>query len=95
MSERDMLPADVTDLLSAVVTALDIPLPSVEDGNDRKHYRLLERRTSDVRVALAALLAHPHYPDLCDDAGYIRDRTAQYPVTYTPFDSGRTGVEGR
>lgn len=85
MSERTMLPADVAELLSAILAALDIPLPAVEDGNDRKHYRLLGRRTTDVRVALSALLAHPEHPDLRDDAAYIRDCTAEHPVTYTPF----------
>ncbi|MFJ5708897.1 hypothetical protein [Streptomyces sp. NPDC093105] len=93
MSAPDMLPDDVADLLSAILAALDIPLPAVEDDSDRKHYRLLERRTADVRIALGALLAHPKHPDLRDDAAYIRDCTAEHPVIYTPFlpDQGGEG----
>ncbi|MEU6165386.1 hypothetical protein [Streptomyces tanashiensis] len=91
----DMLPADVTNLLSAVVEALDIPLPSIEDTDERKYYRLLERRAMDVRISLWSLLRHPDHPDLHHDAAYIRTCTAEQPVTYTPFDSGRTGGEGR
>ncbi|WP_435185952.1 hypothetical protein [Streptomyces sp. bgisy126] len=94
MSEHVTLPADVAELLSAILAALDIPLPAVEDGNDRKHYRLLARRTTDVHVALSALLAHPEHPDLRDDAAYIRDCTAEHPVTYAPFFPDRAGVEG-
>ncbi|MFG2841263.1 hypothetical protein ACGFYE_40525 [Streptomyces zaomyceticus] len=94
MSERGPLPADVADLLSAVLESLDIPLPSPEDGDARAHCRLLHLRASDVRVALGALLAHPEYPDLRADAAYIRKGTAKLPVTYTPFVSCRTGETG-
>ncbi|AJF66305.1 hypothetical protein SVTN_19840 [Streptomyces vietnamensis] len=94
MSGRDMLPADVVDLLSAIVEALDIPLPSVEDTDERKHYQLLDRRTMDVRIALQSLLRHRSHPDLHDDAAYIRRWTAEYPVTYMPFRSDRTEEEG-
>ncbi|MFE0699871.1 hypothetical protein [Streptomyces sp. NPDC058872] len=94
MSGRDMLPADVAELLTAVLEALDMPLPSNEDGDDRKYYRLLERRTSGVRVALRSLLAYPDYLDLPGDAAYIRKYTAEHPVTYTPFVSSRTGEAG-
>ncbi|MFB8040620.1 hypothetical protein ACFC8F_04895 [Streptomyces hydrogenans] len=93
MNKRNMLPADVTELLTAVLAALDLPLPSNEDGDDRKHYRLLQLRASNVRVALGALLNHPQHPDLHDDAAYIRKGTAQLPITYTPFFS-RTEEEG-
>ncbi|ROQ32408.1 hypothetical protein EDD98_1392 [Streptomyces sp. PanSC19] len=94
MSERDMLPADVAELLTAVVDALDIPLPAVEDADERKHYRLLDRRTMDVRIALQAVLRHRSHPDLREDAAYIRRWTAEYPVTYMPFRSDRTEGEG-
>ncbi|MGW5776047.1 hypothetical protein [Streptomyces sp. NPDC003863] len=90
MSGPDMLPADVADLLTAIVEALDIPLPSIEDADERKHYQLLERRAMDVRIALQSLLRHRSHPDLRDDAAYLRRWTAEYPVTYTPFRSDRT-----
>ncbi|MFJ6447105.1 hypothetical protein ACIQNV_10990 [Streptomyces hydrogenans] len=93
MSEPDTLPADVADLLAAVAEALDIPIPSIETADERNHYRLLDRRTMDVRIALQCLLRHRDHPDLADDAAYIRSWTAEYPVTYTPFFS-RTEEEG-
>ncbi|MFB7427341.1 hypothetical protein ACFC0K_29065 [Streptomyces hydrogenans] len=93
MNKRNRLPADVAELLAAVVAALDLPLPAVEYGADREHYRLLERRSADVRIALGALLCHPEYPDLRDDAAYLRGCTAEHPITYTPFLPS-TGEEG-
>ncbi|MFE6816194.1 hypothetical protein [Streptomyces sp. NPDC057677] len=94
-SGRDTVPADVTDLLSAIVEALDLPLPSIEDIDERRHYRLLERRATDVRIALRSMLRHPDHPDLHHDAAYIRTCTAEQPVTYTAYDSARTGGEAR
>ncbi|MET9728484.1 hypothetical protein [Streptomyces zaomyceticus] len=91
---REMLPADVTDLLSAIVEALDIPMPSIEDADERKHYRLLERRATDVRIAWRSLLRHPSHPDLHYDAAYIRTCTAEQPVTYTAYEPDRAGGEG-
>ncbi|MFF9341621.1 hypothetical protein ACF1CG_18000 [Streptomyces sp. NPDC014773] len=89
MSEPDKLPADVAELLTAVVEALDLPIPSIESADERKHYRLLEDRTMHTRVALQSLLRHRDHPDLADDAAYIRRCTAEYPVTYAPFISSR------
>ncbi|MFI8511252.1 hypothetical protein ACIGHB_08960 [Streptomyces sp. NPDC085460] len=93
MTECVPLPADVADLLTAVVEALDIPIPSIESADERKHYRLLEDRTMYALVALRCLLRHRDHPDLADDAAYIRRCTAETPVTYTPFRSDQTEVE--
>ncbi|MFF0484120.1 hypothetical protein [Streptomyces sp. NPDC004435] len=94
MSKRDPLPADVADLLTAVVEALDLPIPSIETADERKHYRLLENRTMHARIALQSLLRHRAHPDLADDAAYIRRCTAEHPVTYTPYKSDRMEAEG-
>ncbi|MFF9503815.1 hypothetical protein [Streptomyces sp. NPDC014656] len=94
MSESDTLPADVVDLLTAVVEALDLPIPSIETADERKHYRLLEDRTMHARIALQCLLRHRDHPDLPDDTAYIRRCTAEHPITYTPYDSARTEDEG-
>ncbi|MFE4663188.1 hypothetical protein ACFRFJ_41685 [Streptomyces hydrogenans] len=90
MSEPDVLPADVADLVAAVAEALEIPMPSVDGADERKHYRLLENRTTDLLIALRSLLRHREHPDLAYDAAYIRRCTAHYPVTYTPFVRSRT-----
>ncbi|MFF4433041.1 hypothetical protein ACFYZ4_28275 [Streptomyces sp. NPDC001513] len=75
--------AAVTDLLRAVVEALDVPLPSVAEDDERVYHRLLERRASDVRIVLDVMLRRDGDP--WENASIIRRRTAQEPVTYTPF----------
>ncbi|MFB7937353.1 hypothetical protein [Streptomyces sp. NPDC056049] len=94
MTECVPLPADVADLLTAVVEALDLPIPSIETVDERKHYRLLEYRTMHARIALQCLLRHRDHPDLADDAAYIRRCTAEHQVNYTPYDSDWTKGEG-
>ncbi|MGW5394741.1 hypothetical protein [Streptomyces sp. NPDC003952] len=75
--------AAVADLLRAIVEALDVPLPSVADADERVYHRLLERRTSDVRIVLDVMLRMGGDP--WENASDIRRRTAEEPVTYTPF----------
>ncbi|MGW6462196.1 hypothetical protein ACWF94_40780 [Streptomyces sp. NPDC055078] len=81
----EVLSGPVADLIAAVVEALDVPLPSIADADERAYHRLLERRVTDVRVTLAVLLKYPE-TGVGDNAAYIRTRTAAEPVTYTPFE---------
>ncbi|MCX5013508.1 hypothetical protein OG765_21295 [Streptomyces sp. NBC_00555] len=90
MNERTMQAAHI-DLLTAVVAALDVPLPSIADADERLYHRLLERRMSDVRVVLAAMVRHGGDP--WENASEIRRRTAEVPVTYTPFEFTQDGAD--
>jgi hypothetical protein len=83
MSAR--LPDDVAALLAAVVEALTIPLPDTNNEAERAHYTLLQRRTTEVRVALATTLDFPEQALLRQDAAYLRASTAKTPVTYPVF----------
>jgi hypothetical protein len=90
MNERIEPAGAVADLLAAVVEALDLPLPSLDDADERAYYGLLERRTAAVRVALAVKLQYLG-DDVSDTTNAIRRRTAEEPITYTPFDFETTG----
>lgn len=79
----DVLPCDVADLLAAVVEALDIPLPSFADADERAHHRLLADRAGRTVIALRGVLDNGH--DLDTSAQWLRTRTAEEPVTYTPW----------
>ncbi|MFJ9594953.1 hypothetical protein ACIRS3_19560 [Streptomyces virginiae] len=76
-------------LLDAIVAALDLPLPSIAAADERDYYRLLERRALAVRIALEANRVVSRDPRLAADM--IRTRTAEEPVTYTPFKDERDG----
>ncbi|WP_046496555.1 hypothetical protein [Streptomyces odonnellii] len=84
------IPDSVIPLLAAIADALNLPLPSVHQHDERAYHRLLERRSQAVRSQLLAILA---YPDLgfVDDAARIRSETAASPVTYTPWKDPRDG----
>ncbi|MGX1504644.1 UNVERIFIED_CONTAM: hypothetical protein RKD43_003269 [Streptomyces graminofaciens] len=90
MSERIEPGGAVVDLLAAVVAALDLPLPSIDDADERAYHRLLERRTSDVRIALEVKLQYLG-DDVSDTTEAIRRRTAEEPITYTRFDFEASG----
>lgn len=92
MSEHTESARVVADVLAAIVEALDVPMPAVDEADERAHYRLLDNRAADVRIVLAALLRHPGPLD--NTADIIRRRTADQPVTYTPFVFERDGGEG-
>ncbi|MFH9739185.1 hypothetical protein ACH4MA_15970 [Streptomyces roseolus] len=88
------LPGEVTTLLTAVVEALDLPLPSNDEDDEAAHRDLLDERAAGVRIALSVLLERPRLWFLEDTASYIRERTAQHPITYTPYRSDRTEADG-
>ncbi|MGW7141145.1 hypothetical protein [Streptomyces xanthophaeus] len=83
MNDRT-LKAAYADLLAAIVEALDVPLPSLAQADERTYYLLLERRASDIRIAAEVNLSHTLDPWMAASA--IRRRTAETPVTYTPFE---------
>jgi hypothetical protein len=80
----------VTDLLAAVVEALDVPLPGLDDADERAQHRLMERRTSLVRATLASILAHPGPLD-GREARVLRRQTELSPVTYTVWQAAPAG----
>ncbi|MCP3754929.1 hypothetical protein [Streptomyces sp. TBY4] len=78
-------------LLEAIVEALDLPLPSIAEADERLYYGLLERRVLAVRITLQANRTVSRDPRLAADA--IRTRTAEEPVTYTPYEFDKDGED--
>ncbi|MGW4687691.1 hypothetical protein ACWEPM_22710 [Streptomyces sp. NPDC004244] len=87
MNERTV--AAHVDLLDAIVEALDLPLPSIAEADERLYYRLLERRALAVRIVIESNRAVTRDPRLAADA--IRTQTAEDPVTYTLFEPDKDG----
>ncbi|KOG44774.1 hypothetical protein ADK75_34460 [Streptomyces virginiae] len=77
------------DLLDAIVEALNVPLPSIAEADERLYYRLLERRALAVRIIVQINRTVTRDPSVAADA--IRTRTAEEPVTYTPFEDVKDG----
>ena len=84
------LPPTVTDLLAAITEALTVPLPTISDADERAYHRLLEQRTTDVRIYLATMLDFPDV-DITVDAAKIRARAAITPVTYSLYEAEQDG----
>ncbi|WP_079406207.1 hypothetical protein [Streptomyces sp. 3211] len=76
-------------LLDAIVEALDVPLPSIAEADEQLYYRLLERRALAVRIIVQINRTVTQDPRVAADA--IRTRTAEEPVTYTPFQDVKDG----
>ncbi|MET9320770.1 hypothetical protein ABZX75_11370 [Streptomyces sp. NPDC003038] len=76
-------------LLDAIVEALNLPLPSILQADERLYYGLLERRALAVRITLQANRTVSRDPRLA--AAAIRTRTAEEPVTYTPYEFDKDG----
>ncbi|MEV6687619.1 hypothetical protein AB0N28_20125 [Streptomyces sp. NPDC051130] len=79
------------DLLEAIVAALNLPLPSITEADERLYYRLLERRALAVRIVIESNRAVSRDPRLA--AAAIRTRTTEEPVTYTLWDDKKDGGE--
>lgn len=88
------LPPVVTELLAAITEALTVPLPAIADADERAYHRLLERRTTDVRIYLATMLDFAGV-DISVDAVKLRARTAATPVTYGLYEDEQAKVEER
>ncbi|MEH0578969.1 hypothetical protein QBA54_31870 [Streptomyces sp. B21-108] len=84
------LPPAVSDLLAAVVEALTVPLPTIDEHDERAYNRLLVRRTSEVRIILASILDYPNVP-IDNDPADLRARTATMPVTYALYEPEADG----
>ncbi|MEU9082483.1 hypothetical protein [Streptomyces sp. NPDC048357] len=76
-------------LLEAIVEALNLPLPSIAEADERLYYGLLERRALAMRITLQANRTVSRDPQLA--AAAIRTRTAEEPVTYTPYEFDKDG----
>ncbi|WP_327300780.1 hypothetical protein [Streptomyces goshikiensis] len=83
--------AAYTDLLSAVVGALEVPLPASATTDQAAYHRLLERRVSELQSALVLMLAYGADP--WQFASVIRRRTDEAPVTYAPFKLTTDGAD--
>lgn len=90
MNERTSKAA-YADLLAAVVEALDVPLPSIAIADERAYHLLMERRMSDLRSVLTVMFAVDGDPWVT--AATIRRRTADEPVTYTPYKPKMDGAD--
>ncbi len=75
------LPDDVRELLAAVRDALNIPMPGIDDADERAHYRVLRERAATARIALDGVLDRGH--GLADCASWVSRCIAEMPVTYT------------
>ncbi|MGW4876569.1 hypothetical protein ACWEPI_08435 [Streptomyces sp. NPDC004262] len=84
VSPADM-PQPVLYLLASIAMALNLPLPSTDPADERAFHRLLERRTTHVRILLESLFSHPDVP-LNGDAADVLAYIEQNPVTYRTFD---------
>jgi hypothetical protein len=95
-SPRAELSSDVLDLLAAIRDALDVPLPSLAEADERAWHRLMARRLSELHVTLSVAL-DPKWADGVDaahEAAQIRQRTAATPVTYTVWEAAEAAPEG-
>lgn len=86
------LPPAVSDLLAAVIEALDLPLPAITQDAERAYAAAAEKRMSNVRIVLSTMLDWPTV-DISTDAADLRTRTAEVPADYAPFQWAEDGGE--
>lgn len=83
----DPVPAVVLDLLAAIRDAADVPLPGLDEADERAYHALMGQRLSDLHIALSVALS-PQWIgtlDLADEVAAIRSRVDATPVTYTRY----------
>ncbi|WP_432135166.1 hypothetical protein [Streptomyces sp. bgisy154] len=93
LAESSNLTDDIRDLLTAVLEAIDLPHPATIGGAE-VHDRLLAARAMHARIALRNLLDDG--PALGPDwfAAYLRERTAEHPVTgYVTVDQAQAALD--
>lgn len=78
------LPLAVTELLTAIRDALNVPLAD-RPVDDQQRAELLTRRTADTRVILELLLKHDG--DVARSAARLREWTAEHPVSYATWQA--------
>lgn len=71
------MPADVRDLLAAVVAALDLPQADTADHQARAI--VLDRRASDAQIILTSVLRGDNVTDCTEQ---LRRWTAECPAAY-------------
>lgn len=83
------LPSAVLDLLAVIRDLADVPLPSLDDADERAWHTLMMRRLGDLHVALDVAL-DPKWGafDAADTAKVLRQRLNATPVTYAAYDGG-------
>lgn len=86
MADVTGLPEDVRALLAAVEAALDLPLPALTAADERRRGGLLYLRAATARACLRNVLDGG---DPAVAAEFLRGRTAETPVTYTPWTPER------
>lgn len=74
--------ADVAELLSVLLDAVDVPLPASGD-DERAFSALLERRTTIVRTVLEGIVSDGRIAPY--DADSVRRSVARSPVAYEPY----------
>lgn len=94
MTNEQILPEPVHDLLAAVLEALDLPHPATTGGT-QAHDRLLNTRARHACIALRSVLDDdgsgmgPAW-----DAAYLRERLAEHPVTgYVTADQAHAALD--
>jgi hypothetical protein len=89
------LSSAVLELLTAIVEALDVPLPGLDEADDRAYQAVMRRRLSEVHIVLDVALS-PEWVGTLDparEAANIRQRTADTPITYTVWERPADGGE--
>ena len=81
----------VLDLLAVIRDMADVPLPSLDDADERAWRTLMMRRLGDLHVVLSVALDPKRAPDLdpAAEAAVLRQRLNAAPVTYADY-----GTEG-
>ncbi|MGY1498565.1 hypothetical protein ACW4TU_18530 [Streptomyces sp. QTS52] len=94
MTNEQILPEPVRDLLAAVLEALDLPHPATT-GDTEAHDRLLSARARHACIALRSVLDDdgrgmgPAW-----DAAYLRERLAEHPVAgYVTADQAHAALD--
>jgi hypothetical protein len=85
------VPAAVLDLLSVIRDLADVPLPSLDDADERAWRTLMLRRLGDLHTVLDVALSPKWVGDFdpAREAAILRERLSVNPVTYATY--GREG----
>lgn len=90
------LPPAVTQLLAAIVEALDLPFPATI-GHQPAHDKILNERVMHAKIALRSVLDDKSFMDIGWTTAYLRERLAEHPPTgYVTTEQARTALaEGK
>jgi hypothetical protein len=98
------LPAEVRDLLDAILAAIDIPYPATV-GDAVRHQEILAERVMHTTITLRQVLARQRtqFPaDLSWETAYLREQLAIHPPTGyrtgpwpgKPVETAQQGTQG-